>query len=204
MTKKIPGAVRGRPRSFDRTGAVGAALRLFWNRGFEGTSITDLTGALDIVAPSLYAAFASKEGLYREAIDLYGRKYSLKLKRAIDEEPTAERAVRRILLEAARVFTRRGLPHGCFIASGMLASAPEYQPLAAVFRSKRAAMIDALDARIQQDVQKGGLPKRTDARAIAEFFGTVIEGMSVQARDGASERSLRATAELAMKVWRIP
>ena len=110
MTKKIAGAIKGRPRAFDREAALDAALLLFWRRGFEGTAISDLVRELGIVAPSLYAAFGSKKALFTEAIGLYGRKYGIAMQRLIERETTAKAAVRAILFDAARTFASPGLP----------------------------------------------------------------------------------------------
>src|SRR5438128_10987988 len=108
-----PTPSRGRPRAFDRGAALDRALRLFWSQGFEGTSIADLTEALDINPPSLYAAFGSKEELFREALDLYIRAYGLPLEQALREERTALDAVARILRAAARLFPAGSTPGGC-------------------------------------------------------------------------------------------
>ncbi len=119
-----PGRSRGRPRAFDREVALDRALGLFWTRGFEGTSISDLTDALDINPPSLYAAFGSKEELFREALGLYVRAYGIPIERAIAEEKTALDVIVRILLEAARLFPAGATPGGCLVSSGSLNCAP--------------------------------------------------------------------------------
>jgi TetR/AcrR family transcriptional regulator, copper-responsive repressor len=201
MTKKIPGAIKGRPRAFDREAALDTALRLFWQRGFEGTAVSDLVGELKIVAPSIYAAFGSKKGLFTEAIGLYARKYGIALKDAIERGPTAEAAVRAILFDAARTFTKQGLPGGCFVASGMLVWPPQQENMARVFKSKRALMVRALSELIESGIATAELPEDTDARALGCYFGAVIEGMSVQARDGVNRRTLHKLAEIAMQAW---
>src|SRR5713226_3449463 len=104
---------RGRPRAFDRNKALDRALGLFWSQGFEGTSVTELTEALAINRPSLYAAFGTKEELFNEALDLYVRAYGLPIERAIQEEQTARSAVARILRDAARLFPAGATPAGC-------------------------------------------------------------------------------------------
>jgi TetR/AcrR family transcriptional regulator, copper-responsive repressor len=201
MTKKIPGAIKGRPRAFDREAVLDMALRLFWRRGFEGTAMSDLVEELKIVAPSIYAAFGSKEDLFTEAIALYARKYGIALKDATEQASSSEAAVRAILLDAARTFTRRGLPAGCFVANGMLVWPPQQVNLARVFKSKRALLVGALCEQIEAGIAAGELPRDTDARALGSYFGAVIEGMSVHARDGATERTLRKIAEIAMQAW---
>src|SRR5258708_33993834 len=123
-----PGRSRGRPRAFDREVALDRALRLFWTQGFEGTSISDLTDALDINPPSLYAAFGSKEELFREALGLYWRPYGLPVERAIAEEKTALDAVGRILREAARAFPAGATPVVCPVRSGTFSCTPHHRP----------------------------------------------------------------------------
>src|SRR5438552_15880282 len=116
-TRRItaPGRSRGRPRAFDREAALDRALGLFWTQGFEGTSISDLTDALDINPPSLYAAFGSQEELFREALGLSVRAYAIPIERAIAEEKTALDVIVRILLEAALPFSPCATPGGCVV-----------------------------------------------------------------------------------------
>src|SRR5947209_19009612 len=123
----LPARPRGRPRAFDRDAALDRALRLFWTQGFEGTSIADLTEALDIYPPSLYSAFGSKEELFREALGLYIRAYGIPIERAIAEEKTALDVIVRILLEAARLFPAGATPGGCLVSSGSLNCAPDHR-----------------------------------------------------------------------------
>jgi TetR/AcrR family transcriptional regulator, copper-responsive repressor len=198
---QVPANPRGRPREFNSEAALETALRLFWQHGYEATSIADLTGKMGIVPTSLYAAFGSKAALLARAIELYAQKYALDLTAALAEEPTAKDAVARILLDAAHRFSNKHTPRGCLLASGMLTFAPENRAVAAPFRAKRAAMIGAIRTRIERAVADGELAPGADPNALANFVGAVIEGMSVQARDGADEQALRRVAEFAMRSW---
>jgi TetR/AcrR family transcriptional regulator, copper-responsive repressor len=193
----------GRPRSFDRARALDRALRLFWARGYEGTSVADLTGALGIVPPSLYAAFGSKEQLFHETVALYGQRYGLDLPGALAAR-TARAAVTQLLHEAAQRFARRATPRGCFVMSGMLSRAPEQAGVADFVATRRALLIKTIADRMAWDVASGKLDRRTDVQALARFYGAVIAGLSVQARDGTDARTLSRIAAIAMQAWPAP
>ncbi|HEV7369680.1 TetR/AcrR family transcriptional regulator [Arenibaculum sp.] len=195
---------RGRPPGFDRAAALERALALFWERGYEGTSVAELVEAMGITPPSLYGAFGSKEGLYREALALYGEGPGRFGPRALAEEPTARAAVARLLREAAEVFTDRSRPGGCMISTAVLSCAPEHRAVAEAVAGMRAAATDALAERIGRGIAAGELPEGTDARALARFYGAVIQGMSVQARDGADHDALAAIARTALAAWPSP
>ncbi|WP_454195166.1 TetR/AcrR family transcriptional regulator [Nocardia sp. Marseille-Q1738] len=190
---------RGRPRSFDRDVALEQAMRLFWARGYEATSIGDLTAAMGIGAPSLYAAFGDKATLFSEAVASFGARYGGFVVRALAEEATAEAAVRRILREAATEYTRPDCPHGCLVISaGVNTTNAE---IADLLRDMRNRNIDTLAGRIQADIDAGLLPGHVDARMLARYVATVMQGMSHAARDGASRAELERVAELAMRGW---
>ncbi|MFI6209569.1 TetR/AcrR family transcriptional regulator [Streptomyces sp. NPDC051041] len=175
------------------------ALMAFWERGYEATSVSDLTRVMDIGAPSLYAAFGDKRSLFEEVVQVYGAKYGSFGDRALAEEPTARAAVERMLREAAVEYTVPGRPHGCLVIHGAAnCSTPEVEEF---LRERRRANIAAFERRIEADVAAGLLPSDTDAAALARHAGAMIQGMSQQARDGASREELEALAEIAMSVW---
>ncbi|MFF0529171.1 TetR/AcrR family transcriptional regulator [Nocardia amikacinitolerans] len=190
---------RGRPRSFDREAALDKALRLFWERGYEATSIGDLTKELGIGPPSLYAAFGDKAKLFIEAVANYRDTYGHFITRAIAEEPNAATMTRRILREAATEYTAPGRPAGCLVISA--ATNTTNAEVAEFLRGLRNRNIAAFAARIQADVDAGELPADTDATALARYAGTVLQGMSQAARDGAKRDELERVAELAMRAW---
>ena len=196
-----PARPRGRPRAFDRNVALDRALGLFWTQGFEGTSIADLTEALEINPPSLYAAFGSKEELFREALGLYARAYGLPIERAIAEEKTALGAVARILRDAAQLFPAGVTPGGCFVCNGVLSSAPDHRSVADFVAAAREWMVTALERRITEGKAKGEIPRNTDPATLARYVAAVIAGMSVQARDGADEATLLEIAGVALAAW---
>ncbi|MFG3103421.1 TetR/AcrR family transcriptional regulator [Streptomyces sp. NPDC048182] len=199
VTAGKPGRTRGRPRSFDRETALEKALLAFWEHGYEATSVADLTRAMDIGAPSLYAAFGDKRSLFEEVVQVYGARYGAFGQRALEEEPTAFAAVRRMLREAAAEYTVPGRPPGCLVIhAGANCSTPEVED---GLRQRRNANIAAIRDRIAAGVAAGELPPGTDASALARHTGAVIQGVSQQARDGASRTELEALVEIALAVW---
>ncbi len=190
---------RGRPRSFDRATALEKALMAFWEHGYEATSVSDLTRVMDIGAPSLYAAFGDKRSLFEEVVEVYGTRYGSFGERAFAEEPTARAAVERMLREAAAEYTAPGRPHGCLVVHAATnCSSPEVEEL---LRERRNGNIASFERRIRADIAAGALPADTDAPALARHTGAMIQGMSQQARDGASRTELEALVEVALAVW---
>ncbi|MFF4361748.1 TetR/AcrR family transcriptional regulator [Streptomyces sp. NPDC001604] len=190
---------RGRPRSFDRETALEKAVMAFWEHGYEATSVSDLTRVMGIGAPSLYAAFGDKRALFDEVVTVYGARYGSFADRALAEEPTARAAVERMLREAAAEYTAPGRPHGCLVIHAATnCTSPEVE---ASLRERRNANIAAFESRIRADIASGELPPGTDAAALARHTGAIIQGMSQQARDGASREELEALAEIAMSIW---
>ncbi|WP_210585777.1 TetR/AcrR family transcriptional regulator [Streptomyces sp. GESEQ-35] len=197
--ERAKGRLRGRPRSFDRETALEKAIMAFWEHGYEATSVSDLTHAMGIGAPSLYAAFGDKQALFAEVVSEYGARYGSFGDRALAEEPSARAAVARMLREAAAEYTAPGRPHGCLVVHAATnCTSPEVE---ASLRERRNANIAAFERRIRADIAAGELPAGTDAAALARHTGAMIQGMSQQARDGASREELEAVAEIAMAIW---
>jgi AcrR family transcriptional regulator len=188
----------GRPLSFDREVALGNALRLFWAQGYEGTSIADLTSAMDITPPSLYAAFGSKAELYREVLTLYQRGPGRYAAEALSSEGTTRTAILRLLQGAARQFASEENPHGCMIANAVLGCAPEHRQMARAVAGLRAQNLKGIEERLKRAVREDELGAGTNPSVLARFVGAMIQGMSVQARDGASQEDLKAVAEFAV------
>ncbi|SKA35851.1 transcriptional regulator, TetR family [Enhydrobacter aerosaccus] len=192
---------RGRPRLLDRQKALEAALQLFWRRGYEGTGIADLTAAMGTTPPSLYAAFGSKERLYAEALDLYSASYGSFLRRALEEEPSARRAIERILRDAVEVYAGGPDPRGCMLSVGALTCAPEHESVREDLARRRLATIERVKARLDRAVGEGELDSATDTEALASYYAAVIQGLSIQARDGIPRKVLEAIAEAALGTW---
>ncbi|GAA4249052.1 TetR family transcriptional regulator [Azospirillum formosense] len=184
---------RGRPRAFDRDEALAKAAITFWRLGYEGASIADLTAAMGITPQSLYAAFASKADLYREALDWYQATVGASTAAALEEDDALV-ALTRVLRESAREFTKRDRPHGCMVSTAVLTCAAENEPVARHVAGLRTATLDLIRARIERGMAEGQVKRETDAEALARFVGAMIQGMSVQAQDGASAEALSSLA----------
>ena len=179
----------GRPRSFDRDQALDIAMRMFWRQGYEGVSVADLTARLGISAPSLYAAFGSKADLYRAALTRYEEtSYSLDVS-AFDRATSLEQAVREMLIASIAAVTSPDRERGCLISDGMLACASEHAELATELTDRRKRFRDLLARRLER------WRDRPSARALARYLTAVMQGMSIQARDGATARELRTIAD---------
>jgi AcrR family transcriptional regulator len=194
-------AVIGRPREFDRDAALEAAMLLFWRKGYAMTSMNDLCEAMDIRSPSLYAAFASKEGLYLEAFDHYVRTVGPPVWDRLAEGATARAGVESLLLAATESLPKsRTAPAGCMAA---LAAVGDEWPaaIANAVRKVRLEMLGNLRSRLAAAVAEGELPHSTNIDHLSRFYLSVFEGMAIQARDGASRAELRGVASAAMAAW---
>lgn len=190
----------GRPLSFDREVALRTAMLTFWRHGYETTSIADLTAAMRVTAPSLYAAFGDKKRLFLEAARLYAGDPDV-MARAMRDAPTALDAARDLMTAAATAYTGDETPRGCLLASatasGSAASADVQQAVADIRRDAQRC----LNERIAQDIADGTLPSTTSAAELSGLVMAVIQGMSVLARDGSTRASLLAIAHAALRVW---
>jgi AcrR family transcriptional regulator len=175
-------------------------MQVFWRQGYEATSINDLTEAMDINPPSLYAAFGDKEQLFLAAVERYGCGAG-QAAAILSEAPTARAAAERLLERAAHEFTNRSHPPGCMVITAATNCSAESSHVQAALAKRRQSSEANLRARIERGIREGELPAGTDTGALAKFYATVLEGMAIQARDGASRQSLLATAAAAMRAW---
>ncbi|MGM9491933.1 TetR/AcrR family transcriptional regulator [Ideonella sp. YS5] len=196
-----PTKARGRPLSFDREAALEAAMHVFWEYGYEGATIAELTGAMGITPPSLYTAFGDKEHLFWEAIERYVDGPGSGVPRALAEEPTARGAIERLLREAAHEQTRSSHPKGCMVAMATMNCTVASAHVQAAMAKRRSAAEAGIRERIARGVREGELPPDTDAASLARLFSAVYGGMSIQAKDGATKAQLLATVEAAMRAW---
>jgi AcrR family transcriptional regulator len=193
--------VRGRPRSFDRDSALERAMQLFWRQGYEATSLHDLTAAMGINPPSLYAAFGDKEHLFMEAVERYSCGPGGGTSRILKEEPTAHGAIARLLKEAAVEMTRSCHPPGCMMVKSAANCSAVSARTQTALANRRTVLQAEIKARIERGIQDGELARGTNAGMLANFYVTVIQGMSIQSIDGATRKSLLATGEAAMRAW---
>jgi AcrR family transcriptional regulator len=190
---------RGRPRSFDRDTALERAMEVFWKHGFEGASLHQLTEAMGINPPSLYAAFGDKEHLFLEAVERYQSRHGMACSYA--DEATARGSVERLLSYTATELSRPCNPRGCLMVMAATTSSTSSSTLQSALAQCREASRAGLKARIDQGAKDGELPPGTDTAGLADFYSAVIAGMSLQARDGATRKSLKATVATAMRAW---
>lgn len=191
----------GRPREFDANEALDKALMAFWQRGFEGTSISDLTEAMGINRPSLYAAFGNKETLFRLALDRYAEIGPGALQRAALDEPTAKRVVETLLRSAAVALTDPCHPAGCLAVQGAMSCSEASESIKNELCARQSAGQAALRERLERAKAEGDLGADSDPAALARYVATLIQGMSVQASGGATQKDLLAVAEMALKSW---
>jgi AcrR family transcriptional regulator len=192
---------RGRPRSFDRTEALKRAMEVFWERGYEGSSLAELTAAMRINSPSLYAAFGSKRQLFDEAVAHYAATDGSTTWHAFASRPTARAAVEALLRSTAESVTQPGKPPGCLIVLAATNCAAENDAVRDDLSDRRRSLVEALRMRLERGIAEGDLPSGTDTRALATFFTTVLQGMSVQARDGATREDLMKALDHLMRAW---
>lgn len=195
-------STRGRPRNFDRERALDAAMMLFWEKGYSATSISQLCDVMEIGSPSLYAAFTSKESLYVEAVKRYREVVSPAIWEPLHSVASAREAVEQFLLQSAQVLTVEQRPRGCMVTLSSVAS-EGLESLGCWVRDLREKGLIKLQERIAQGVVDGELPVDTDVATFARFIIGVQQGMSVQARDGASGETLRQVAQMAMAIWPV-
>lgn len=193
-------AQRGRPRAFDRDAALGAAMTLFWERGYSATSVADLCAAMGINAPSLYAAFGSKEELYAAAIAHFSRIAAPAIWGGLDAAPTAYAAIEGMLMGAARTLPGIGHPSGCMVTLSAVGQECGGR-LGALVTDARQEGARLLTQRLERAIAAGELPATLDVAAIARFYTCVQQGMSIQARDGAGSEALEAVARAALAAW---
>jgi AcrR family transcriptional regulator len=191
---------KGRPRQFDLDDALDRALKVFWHKGYEGATLPDLTKAMGINRPSLYAAFGSKEGLFRKALDRYAEGPAAYVQAAL-AEPTARAVVARLLYEAIEAMTARQNPRGCLIVHGALACGEAPESVRLELASRRRAAESAIRERFERAASEGDLPASASAADLARYVVTVLRGVAVQAAGGASRAELRRVVALALRAW---
>lgn len=187
----------GRPRSFDSDQALDRAMRLFWEKGYEGASLAELTRAMGINPPSLYAAFGSKEGLFRAVLDRYA-KCRESFFAGVRSAPTARQAVELLFSGIIEKAADPDQPKGCLLVQGGLACRGESGLVAEELAQRRAGIELLLRERFQRALAEGDLRPGTDPTALAAYFSTVIQGMNVQAASGAGRDELAKVAALAL------
>lgn len=195
---------RGRPKTFDREAVLEAAMLLFWDRGFEQTSVDELAATMGICTSSLYSSFGDKEALFLAAVEHYqagkGSIYDI----AVNKGKTAKAAFTNLFKLAAIEMTRDDQPRGCMLAVALPTCSPKYDNLQKELHLLRPLSEAIWVARLQAAVQAKEIPKSTDLHLLATFVRTTLLGMSLQARAGASRETLMKIGKLALQTWPSP
>jgi AcrR family transcriptional regulator len=195
-------ATRGRPRTFDPDVALRQALNVFWERGYEGTSLSDLAEAMGIASASIYACFGSKADLFRQVMELYGETSGKPPRAALRSHPTTREAIHAMLRATADQITRADAPHYCMLIlaapTGTAGNHDVREHLADIRRGQFAAIKECFE----RGVANGDISmSEADVNAAARYYATVVQGLSVQARDGATREELEAVITCAMAGW---
>ena len=193
-------APKGRPREFCVDAALAAALRVFWSKGYEGASMADLTEAMGITKPSLYAAFGNKEALFNKALDLYEREKADYMRAALDA-PTARGVAERLMYGALDMYSCPENPGGCLGVINSVACGAEAECIREAVVARSAAAKHAMLERFTRAKAEGDFPDDVDPAGLAAFLTAMNQGMAVQAGAGATRAELERLVETGLKLW---
>lgn len=190
----------GRPRTFDADNALEKAMKVFWEKGYEGSSLPELTEAMGMNRPSLYAVFGNKENLFRLALERYGATHDPLFDAAL-EKNTARETVEHFLRGNANAQTQEETPHGCLVINGALACSDDALPIRNSLIERRAAAEVRLRERFERAQVEGDLPADFCASQMARYVMTVSNGMAVQAAAGATRQQLQEVVDQVLRGW---
>ncbi len=193
---------RGRPKHFDREDALDKALDLFWRHGYEATSLADLVEATGAKAPTLYGEFGNKEGIFRAAAERYMTKFAER-GRALLTNPncTVAEATEDFMRDTAALYTDKNLPSGCFLICTSAALSSESEDVAQMLRARHHFQENMLADFLRARQAKGDIPPMANVATLAKYLMCIMQGMSVQARDGATQAELDNIVSTLMSVW---
>jgi AcrR family transcriptional regulator len=190
----------GRPRTFNQEQALDRAMHVFWEKGYEGASLHDLTAAMGIQPASLYAAFGNKQAVFEQALTRYLAGPAAYMHAAL-EEPTAYAVAERILYQTAEALAGRRGRHGCMTIQAALVGSEETREVRRKLTRLRVSEQNALRRRFERAKSEGDLPEAADAAALAGFITAVFQGMTVQSINGANREELLRIAKTALRAW---
>ena len=202
MTQPAPQTrtARGRPRSFDRDLALEKAMRVFWEKGFAATSMTDLTTAMGIAPPSLYAAFGSKEDLYAEALDLYDQRARTLTEDIYSQGPSLRDQIEASLRLSARI-DGKDVPTGCMVMMACEQSSELSEELQDRLSDKRCRGTDMLKDRLKRAVETGELRADADVEGLSQFYSVLQRGLALSGRVGIEPDDMETAIAKAMQAW---
>jgi AcrR family transcriptional regulator len=200
METAVAPAVKGRPREFCVDTALAAALRVFWSKGYEGASLNDLTEAMGITRPSLYAAFGNKEALFRKTLDLYEEEKLCYMSKSL-EQPTAREVARHLLRGSMENQTSKSEPHGCLGVISSVACGAEAECIRQEVLERGKVAKRALIERFERAKDEGDLPATADVEGLTSFIYAIMQGMAVQAGAGATREDLERLIDTSMAMW---
>ncbi|WP_347095573.1 TetR family copper-responsive transcriptional repressor ComR [Salmonella enterica] len=193
---------RGRPKVFDREAALDKAMTLFWQHGYEATSLADLVEATGAKAPTLYAEFTNKEGLFRAVLDRYITRFASKHEAQLFcEEKSVESALEDYFTEIAACFTGTDTPAGCFMINTSATLAASSRDIARTVKSRHAMQEQTLIQFLRQRQERGEIPAHCNPQALAEYINCILQGMSISAREGATFEQLMQITRTTLRIW---
>lgn len=202
MDTKVEKRQRGRPPSFDHDEALEKALEVFWTQGYEGASMAELTAAMGMNKPSIYAAFGNKEELFRQALQKYFSGPVAYIREAM-AQPTAKQSVEMLLTKSAELLCGCHTPRGCMIVQGALTVGQGAELIKRELMKHRQGFEAMLKSRFDQGKKDGDLPKDVDTAQLAKYIATIHQGLSVQASSGVKKKELLGVVQMVMKGWPV-
>lgn len=191
---------KGRPRSFDRDQALLKALDLFWRKGYEPSSVAELCAVMEITPPSLYAAFGNKAKLFIEAVTYYERTYWKATWERLEEEQDIAKAIDAFFREAADILLSPSAPCGCMVVLAAINVSADSTDVVRAVSVLRQEGKDLFEKRLARAVQEKQLPQGTNTAGLATVLNTLLEGMSIEAKDGAESGSMRMIGQHAVRL----
>jgi len=194
-------ATRGRPRTFDESAALDKAMRVFWERGYEAAGVDDLAKAMGISMSTFYSSFGDKEKLFLSSLDKYETEKRGYAADVLARDQPAALAFQELLEEAAHQLTREDQPLGCMLTLALHNCSPQMEPLRQNLNKRRAATVDAFESRLKEAQASHEFDAKIDIRGLACFLANTMQGMSLQARAGATRKDLIKVSQWAMRAW---
>lgn len=188
----------GRPREFSETEALAAAMRVFWEKGYEGTSLDDLTHAMGINRSSLYSTFGDKESLFRQVISLYGEQQLIFISDALGQ-PSARKAIEALWRNAVKFLSDSTHPRGCLSLQGGLTCGSGMENVKKTMVDWRKSALAPIERRLHRARTEGELPVNVNPKDLARYVLIVMNGLSIQAANGASKEDMNAAVDIALR-----